>query len=715
MDLLSLLITLFPLLGALIAALCTRYNHKKIAQFSTSTLVVTTATISWYLFFTLGDEVHIINIAHWIHIGSFKADWSIYVDSLTALMFIVVTTVSAIVHLYSIGYMNRDPNIPRFFSYISLFTFCMLMLVASDNFVQMFFGWEGVGLCSYLLIGFWFKKDSANNAAMKAFIVNRVGDLSLILGIALIYFLFDSVLIAKVLDNVSQYQLHYIGGIHTLTIITILLFIGCMGKSAQIGLHVWLPDAMEGPTPVSALIHAATMVTAGVFLIVRCSPLFELAPFTGELIVLVGGLTCLMAATIALVQTDIKKIIAYSTCSQLGYMFMACGLSAHGVAMFHLTTHAFFKALLFLCAGNVLHFVPGGVKQVQELPSRLWRKLPYTYVFMWIASLALMGIFPLAGFFSKDLILEFAYNNSFAFIISLSVVWITAFYSCRSIITIFHRCDEHNNALKPQIQEKPKIMLWTLLPIVFLSITSGFFAKNFLHINSNDFWHESIYLTPVPHITKNIPLAALLTTLSGSIAAYLVRNTLINKRKWDLKCAEIIYSVITFSTYIMVFTYSLLGYILLAIVLLILNISFTLFYVVKKKHAGSVLSTIKEWYRALHSRSRFANPNLILKYPLNLKLLLSLFKKVHRVITDKYYFDEVYNVLFTKVTKKCGYALWQKIDIHAIDKFSIGTLVSIADRCARRVVALQTGFVFDYTLSMLLGIVVIIGLFVYLL
>ncbi|NBR95548.1 MAG: NADH-quinone oxidoreductase subunit L [Proteobacteria bacterium] len=415
-------------------------------------LSATFAVVVFYKFYhdRTSQSYHLFNF---INIGKFVVDWEIYLDSLTALMFVIVTLVSFVVHLYSIGYMHHDKSLARFMSYLSLFTFFMLALVSSDNFLQLFFGWEGVGVASYLLIGFWFKKSSANNASIKAFITNRVGDLALILGIALIYATFQTVnfqdvfslICHKTGDNFTLFGKN----ISSIDAICLLLFIGAMGKSAQIGLHVWLADAMEGPTPVSALIHAATMVTAGVFLLVRCSSLFEASPLALNVVACVGAVTALFAATIAFTQTDIKKIIAYSTCSQLGYMFFACGVSAYSSAIFHLATHAFFKALLFLSAGSVIH----ALHHQQDITKMggIAKKLPITCAMMWLGSLALAGIPPLAGYYSKDAILEFAFAShhplgKFAFYMGIASAFLTAFYSWRLLFLVFHgktKLDQH--------------------------------------------------------------------------------------------------------------------------------------------------------------------------------------------------------------------------------------------------------------------------------
>lgn len=488
-------------------------------QLITTTGIVISATLSWYLFITFSENYH-LNLFPIFSLNILKLNWAINIDTLSSVMLVIITTVSVVVHIYSIGYMNTEKS--RFFSYLSLFTFCMLMLVVSDNFVQLFFGWEGVGLCSYLLIGFWFKKYSANNAAIKAFIVNRVGDFFLLIGIFLIYYSFNSLefdYIFKRVDLISHQKIKFFCcEFYVVHIICILLLLGCMGKSAQLGLHVWLPDAMEGPTPVSALIHAATMVTAGVFLIAKCSPIFELSNFTRETITLVGAVTAFFAATIAITQDDIKKIIAYSTCSQLGYMFMACGLSAYNIAIFHLMTHAFFKALLFLCAGNVIHAMhhEHNIHKMENC----WKKIPYTYTFMLIGSLALSGIFPFAGYYSKDLIIEHAYNSStFVFLVSLIVAFFTSFYSWRLLLLVFHSKKQTNAS----VHEVPSIMLIPLIILAFGSLFSGIWGANILNITSDTFWKSS--LTVIDQHTINSYLIKLLPTLislSGILLAYCI-------------------------------------------------------------------------------------------------------------------------------------------------------------------------------------------------
>ena len=406
-------ILFLPLAASIISGFFGKLIGDKASQLVTSLFVSISAFLSIIVLYNViatGYSENLI-IATWINSGSLNVNWSVNIDPLSAVMLVVVTLVSAIVHIYSIGYMSHDPHKSRFMSYLSLFTFAMLTLVTSDNFIQLFFGWEGVGLCSYFLIGFWFKKESANKAAIKAFIVNRVGDFGFALGIFLIFYLFGTVNYNEVfqqIPNILDKKLNFLGfNINSVDLICLLLFVGAMGKSAQFLLHTWLPDAMEGPTPVSALIHAATMVTAGVFLVVRCSPIYEYSELALSVVTIIGMVTAIFAASVALVQTDIKKIIAYSTCSQLGYMFFAAGVGAYNVAMFHLFTHAFFKALLFLGSGSVIHSFKD--EQNINLMGGVWKKLPYTYSLMIIGTLALTGFPLLSGFYSKDAIIEFAY------------------------------------------------------------------------------------------------------------------------------------------------------------------------------------------------------------------------------------------------------------------------------------------------------------------
>ena len=537
-------ILFLPLLGSIIGYFA-RSLTKFFSEIITSLFVSISAILSIIVFYNGIEKNNYANyvIFKWISSGNFISNWSINIDPLSSIMLVVVTLVSALVHIYSIGYMIHDPHKPRFMSYLSLFTFSMLALVVSDNFLQLFFGWEGVGLCSYLLIGFWYKKDAANNAAIKAFIVNRVGDFGLAIGIFLIFFYFGSINFDEVFQLAPQFaeKKIFIFGLEAslITFICLFLFIGAMGKSAQFLLHTWLPDAMEGPTPVSALIHAATMVTAGVFLVVRCSPLFEYSQTALNVVTIVGMVTALFAASVALVQNDIKKIVAYSTCSQLGYMFFAAGIGAYHVAIFHLFTHAFFKALLFLGSGSVIH----AFKDEQDIRNMggVRKKLPYTYIFMLIGTLALTGFPFLSGFYSKDAIIEFAYlKNSllgnFAVFVGIFTAFLTSIYSWRLFFKTFHGTYNNRNIPINETHESPAVML---VPLFFLgmgALFAGFILKEtFIGHHSDNFWKTSIFfLNEIKH--DPIPLWLLLTTPTLVIIAipisfyYFISNTKILER-----------------------------------------------------------------------------------------------------------------------------------------------------------------------------------------
>ncbi len=502
-------ILFLPLAASIISGFFGKLIGDKASQLVTSLCVSISALLSVIVLFnviTNGYSENLI-IATWINSGSLDVNWSVNIDPLSAVMLVVVTLVSAIVHVYSIGYMSHDPHKSRFMSYLSLFTFAMLTLVTSDNFIQLFFGWEGVGLCSYFLIGFWFKKESANKAAIKAFIVNRVGDFGFALGIFLIFYLFGTVNydeVFKQIPNILDKKLNFLGfNINSVDLICLLLFIGAMGKSAQFLLHTWLPDAMEGPTPVSALIHAATMVTAGVFLIVRCSPIYEYSELALSVVTIIGMVTAIFAASIALVQTDIKKIIAYSTCSQLGYMFFAAGVGAYNVAMFHLFTHAFFKALLFLGSGSVIHSFKD--EQNINLMGGVWKKLPYTYTLMIIGTLALTGFPLLSGFYSKDAIIEFAYLRGntvgiYAAYIGIFTAFLTSIYSWRLIFKTFHGTFNNSKISIDSVHESPPTMLIPLTVLGIGAIFAGMLFKD-LFIGqelSYAFWNSSIkFLEPL--------------------------------------------------------------------------------------------------------------------------------------------------------------------------------------------------------------------------
>ena len=622
-------ILFLPLVASIIAGFFGKYIGDRNSEYVTSGLVSISALLSIFVLYQVivNQYEENIVIATWINSGSLDVNWSMLIDPLSAVMLVVVTSVSSLVHIYSIGYMSHDPHKPRFMAYLSLFTFAMLMLVTSDNFIQLFFGWEGVGLCSYFLIGFWFKKESANAAAIKAFVVNRVGDFGFALGIFLIFYLFGTVNYSEVfqqIPTVVDKNLSFLGfEIKAIDLICLLLFIGAMGKSAQILLHTWLPDAMEGPTPVSALIHAATMVTAGVFLVVRCSPIYEYSPLILNLITIVGMTTAFFAATVALVQTDIKKIIAYSTCSQLGYMFFAAGVGAYNVAMFHLFTHAFFKALLFLGSGSVIH----AFKDEQDINNMggVWKKLPYTYALMIIGTLALTGFPFLSGFYSKDAIIEFAYlkgntTGYYAAGIGIFTAFLTSIYSWRLIFKTFHGSYNNKDVKIEETHESPLVML---IPLVLLSIGAifaGFLFKDLFigHGGENLFWAESIkFLEPLS--TEHPPTWFLLLT----------------------PC----------------------------LVLLSIPIAYYLF--VKNKEL----------------------PNAI----------VNMNRPLYKFLVNKWYFDELYEVIFIIPSKKLGMFFWKFCDGKLIDGFGPDGISSFIKKCSIKANKFQSGFIYQYAFIMLLG------------
>jgi len=526
-----------PLIGGVIAGVFGTRMGDRASQLVTTVPMLIAATLSCYLLWDVGlqGNERTIQLFTWIDSGALELNWALRFDTLTAVMVFVVNVVSSMVHVYSIGYMSHDAHKPRFMAYLSLFTFFMLSLVTADNFVQMFFGWEGVGLMSYLLIGFWHDRPSANAAAIKAFVVNRVGDFGFMLGILGVFFVFGTLdfdAVFKAVPDVAGQSFEFLGmDVDILTTICLLLFIGAMGKSAQIGLHTWLPDAMEGPTPVSALIHAATMVTAGVFMVARLSPMFEFAPIALSVVVLIGGTTAFFAATIGLTQHDIKRVIAYSTCSQLGYMFFALGVGAYPAAIFHLMTHAFFKALLFLGAGSVIH----GMDDEQDMRKMggLFSKMKVTAVLMWIGSLALAGVPFFAGFYSKDMILESAFAahtglGMYAFWAGIAAALMTAFYSWRLLFLTFHgrtRADDHTF---DHAHESPPVMIAPLLVLALGAVFSGYLAKEyFVGHDMNEFWGGSILMLHniieeahhVPFWVKKLPI---LVGVIGIFAAFVM-------------------------------------------------------------------------------------------------------------------------------------------------------------------------------------------------
>ena len=618
-----------PLLASIISGFFGKLIGDRNSEIVTSLLVTISAILSAFVLYEVifNQYQNNIKIATWMNSGSLEVNWSMKIDSLSAIMLVVVTSVSSLVHIYSIGYMSHDPHKPRFMAYLSLFTFAMLMLVTADNFIQLFFGWEGVGLCSYFLIGFWFKKDTANAAAIKAFVVNRVGDFGFALGIFLIFYLFGTVNYSEVFElipSIRDENLMFLGiKINSIDLICLLLFIGAMGKSAQILLHTWLPDAMEGPTPVSALIHAATMVTAGVFLVVRCSPIYEYSELALNIITIVGMSTAFFAATVALVQSDIKKIIAYSTCSQLGYMFFATGVGAYNVAMFHLFTHAFFKALLFLGSGSVIH----AFKDEQNINNMggVWKKLPYTYCLMIIGTLALTGFPFLSGFYSKDAIIEFAYlrgntTGYYAAGIGILTAFLTSIYSWRLMFKTFH--GDYNNK-KIKIEETHESPLVMLIPLVLLSLGAIFagytFKGLFIDVNSvNNFWQDAIFFLK-PLSNEHPPL-------------------------WFL---------------------------ILTPILVTLSIPIAYYLFVKNKNLSE----------------QIANVN----------------KPLYQFLVNKWYFDELYNVLFINSSKRVGLFLWKIFDVKIIDGFGPDGISSLIKKCSLKANKFQSGYIYQYAFIMLLG------------
>ena len=599
------------------------------AELITTGLLFVTAVLSWISFVDVGFLHHDARIAlfPWITSGELQVAWSLRIDTLTAVMLVVVTTVSSLVHLYSIGYMDEDPYRPRFFGYLSMFTFAMLMLVTADNLVQLFFGWEGVGLASYLLIGFWYQKPSANAAAIKAFIVNRIGDFGFALGIFAAFMMIGSVDLETIFAGApgltGKTITLFAWDVDALTLICLFLFMGAMGKSAQFLLHTWLPDAMEGPTPVSAQIHAATMVTAGVFMVARLSPLFELAPTAQTFVMFIGATTAFFAATIGLVQNDIKRIVAYSTCSQLGYMFVAMGAGAYSVGMFHLFTHAFFKALLFLGSGSVIYAMHH--EQDIRMMGGLWRKIPFTFAVMCVGTLALTG-FPLfAGNFSKDAIIESAYVShnpaaTYAFILTVVSAGLTAFYSWRLIFKTFFG-EPHDQEHYEAAHESP---LWMLIPLFVLaagSILSGFpFKELFAGNGVEEFFRDSVKMHP--HIIEEmeqIPLA-------------------------------------------------------------IKSLPFLMMSI------GLVISII------FYIQRPYIPEELAEQQPMLYQFLL-----------NKWYFDELYDLIFVRPTKRIGYFLWKYGDGWLIDGFGPDGVSARVLDVTRNVVKIQTGYLYHYAFAMLIG------------
>ena len=535
-----------PLFSALVVGLFGKRLNLLVSHIFSCLLIIIPFFISIY-FLNLslsGNYNLVVPLFNWINSGDLSSEWSLRLDMLTSVMLVVVTSVSSLVHIYSIGYMSHDPHQTRFFSYLSFFTFSMLILVTSNNFLQLFFGWESVGLASYLLIGFWYKKDTANSAAMKAFIVNRVGDFGFLIGIAILFLSTRSLdfdIIFSMKEQLLESSVMFFSyEFNTLNTACFFLFMGAMGKSAQLFLHTWLPDAMEGPTPVSALIHAATMVTAGIFLVARCSPLFELSPSVLSFITIIGASTAFFAATVALVQNDIKRIVAYSTCSQLGFMFVALGSGAYQIAIFHLFTHAFFKALLFLGSGSVIHAV-SDEQDIRKMGG-LWRLIPITWIVMLIGTLGLTGAPLMSGYYSKDGIIEAAFvsttqGHNFAFYLLVFSALLTSFYSWRLIFLTFHGKNNISKDIFSKIHESPKVMLFPLFVLTFFTIFSGaYFVDYFMSYDYQFLWKDSIYLSPSNHVIEAIhhvpkwvkysPLFMMIIGLAASFLFYILFPTI---------------------------------------------------------------------------------------------------------------------------------------------------------------------------------------------
>lgn len=671
-----LAIVFLPLLGAALAGLLPKLTGIVGAQIITTGLLILSAILSLYAFYDvayLGHE-QVVEIARWFSIGSFEANWSLRIDTLTVVMLVVVTSVSCLVHVYSWGYMADDPHKARFFSYLSLFTFFMLMLVTSDNFMQVFFGWEGVGLSSYLLIGFWYKKPSANAAAIKAFITNRVGDFGFALGIMAIFVIFGSLSFDTVFAAVeanSHLTFNFLGmNINAIELVAFLLFIGAMGKSAQFFLHVWLPDAMEGPTPVSALIHAATMVTAGVFLVVRCAPLFDAAPTTSAIVTIIGVLTAFFAATVGLVQNDIKRVVAYSTCSQLGYMFFAAGLGMYNVAMFHLFTHAFFKALLFLSAGSVIV----GMHHEQDMRKMggLWKKMPMTWVFMLIGTLALTGFgipgtwYGFSGFFSKDAVIEGAWMageagrtfGHLAFWVGLVAALMTSFYSWRVIFMTFHGKPKGDPHTFDHAKESPLSMLIPLALLASGALFAGLlFKTDFIGSHSADFWRGS-------------------TVVEGAKTAGYQAETKDHQSSTDVDASP---------------TKDQQGKTAKA-----------------DDHGGGYhdLPLWVIWSPVVAMAIGFAfSWWLYIRHPGRAEQWAKNSRIVHPFLYNKWYFDELYDAVLVKNLKRFGDWFWKIGDQRMIDGLGPNGFAALTAAIARQAARLQSGYVYHYAFLMLIGLV----------
>lgn len=691
----ELLAVFLPFFAFVVAGLFGREMGDKACQVITCLSVIIAALISCILFYevALTGQSYTTVLANWVISGDFTAQWALRIDTLSVVMMCVINIVSACVHVYSVGYMSHDPAKGRFMAYLSLFTFAMLMLVTSDNLLQLFFGWEGVGLASYLLIGFWNHKHSANSAAVKAFIVNRVGDLGLTLGIMAVFFIFGTIDFDTIFETAPDYAdatFNFLGfeG-HALTIACLLLFVGAVGKSAQLGLHTWLPDAMEGPTPVSALIHAATMVTAGVFLVARFSPVFEYAPDALMVVTIFGALTAFVAATIGMTQFDIKRVIAYSTMSQLGYMFFALGVSAYSAAMFHLVTHAFFKALLFLGAGSVIHAMSD--EQDMRKMGGIWKEIPVTYTMMWIGSLALAGIgipyvFGMAGYYSKDMVLEAAWADHswfghFAFWMGIAAALMTAFYSWRLILMTFHGEPRADKKTMDHIHESPPVMTLPLFVLAFGAIFSG--ALLYQSFVGSSEHHEK-------------PAAAETVALVEDEA---IGDNEIPAEDNTAQAEETAHHDEDHVTW------------------------------AKEAFWGESLTVLPEndTVEAGHHV-----PKWVKLLPLGMGLLgiflgyvfylwrpgwpakvVAALPSFHALLFNKWYFDELYNRLFVRKSFKLGRFFWYRVDQNIVDRFGPNGAAHLSQKAAGLLSRFQSGYVYHYAFVMMIAVIVIISWFVF--
>ena len=703
-----------PLVGALICGFGWRFIGEKAAMWTATGLLFLACFLSWIVFFAFDGVTQQIEIMRWIESGSLSTSWAIRLDRLTAIMLIVVTTVSALVHLYSFGYMDHDPQWregesykPRFFAYLSFFTFAMLMLVTADNLVQMFFGWEGVGVASYLLIGFYYRKPSANAAAMKAFIVNRVGDFGFALGIFALFLLTDSINFSDIFASapaLAEEKLHFLWGEWTaVEVICVLLFIGAMGKSAQLILHTWLPDAMEGPTPVSALIHAATMVTAGVFLVCRMSPLMEFAPGATGFITVLGASTAFFAATVGLVQTDIKRVIAYSTCSQLGYMFVAAGVGMYSAAMFHLFTHAFFKALLFLGAGSVIH----AMHHEQEMTEYggLRKKIPYTFWAMMIGTLAITGVgiplttFGFAGFLSKDAIIESAYagGSSYGFWLLVVAAAFTSFYSWRLIFLTFYGAPRGDKHTHDHAHESPMVML---VPLGVLSLGAVFAGMIWY---GNFFGHADkvgkFYGIPVAEVSEHADGHD-----DATHAQHMADGTAEEHHgddhghdHADSHADDGHGEKDTHGDH----HYAFVG-----------KPGEGALYMAPDNHVLDDAHAAPKWVKVSPFVAMLlgfvmaywfyiVNPSLPGRLAQNQRPL-------YLFLLNKWYFDEIYNVIFVKPTVALGRFLWKRGDGNTIDGFLNGIAMGVVPFFTRLAGKAQTGYIFTYAFWMVLGIAALV-------